>query len=202
MLVGLEDPPVTPRAIYSKRVGNVTHDASREDTPKSSRKLHWVTVAYLGCLSLIPISIVGQLIYFAIRDDLHPPVPPLDMIHSRMQTLLNAELRYANDHDGLLQPEMSSAQSAKPYLHPYLYSDEACLSLNPDGGEILGNPLLAGKEFAAILKPEDTIVFYDSKPWKREALVAYADGKVRFIDWSQLRPRLALNPFGATRTHR
>jgi guanylate kinase len=105
------------------------------------------------------------------------------------KTLLNirslgaAVLLYATDNDNRLPPDMSSASAVRRAVARYVADEGAFTTLNPAGGEFLGNRSLSG----ATLKLGDpglrsVVMFYDSKAWPDGSrAVVWLDGHAGMV---------------------
>jgi hypothetical protein len=115
---------------------------------------------------------------------------------SNMKQLSLAMIMYTTDFDDKFPPTMDSALAVKPFVEAYAKNDGIFLSLHPEGSELLGNGKLAGKASQNILRPADTLMFYDEKPWQDKLLAAYTDGHVDSnSDATRLQSLLDADPF-------
>lgn len=116
---------------------------------------------------------------------------------SHMKQLGLAGLMYTNDYDDHFPPTMDSALDAKPYLYPYASKDEPdaiFVSVNPDGGSILGNGQLAGRSDVQVKEPANTVMFYDEKPWDRRGMACYVDGHAKLGPFDDMMSSLQTDP--------
>lgn len=118
---------------------------------------------------------------------------------TNMKQIDLAALLYANDNDDCLPPDMSSARAFRPYLAAYARNPEIFASVNPVGGEILGNAKLSGKSTRKLSDPETTLLAYDEKPWFSDrGIVGFADGHAQVVPFTRISALLAVQPFRAT----
>jgi hypothetical protein len=83
---------------------------------------------------------------------------------------------YAEDHDGYFPPDTASAFKMRDVLAKYTPDISIFRTINPGGGEILGNPALGGLSGAALAMPERVVFVYDSLAWPDGGAVAgFAD---------------------------
>jgi len=124
---------------------------------------------FTGLLAFAVYSVLGLAVLGAI---LVPLLLRADTGAREKQTLLDirrlgaAVLLYATDNDNRLPLDMSSAAAVRKAVQTYISDEGAFTTLNPNGGEFLGNRSLSGASF----KPDDarlrkTVMFYESKEW-------------------------------------
>ena len=111
---------------------------------------------------------------------------------------------YANDYDDRMPPAMSTSDELRRYSMPYLKEAAILVSINPAGGELLGNGLLAGKKAGDIAKPAATVMVFDSRPWAGDyGLVCYADGHAKAtIPFETMLQQLTVDPFAVKKGSR
>lgn len=111
---------------------------------------------------------------------------------------------YANDYDDRLPLAMSSNDDLRRYGTPYTKTPGIFKSVNPAGGQIQGNGLLAGRKLGDVIKPETRVMIYDSRPWVDKAVICYADGHAKSLDpFEKMLEQLTVDPMAAGgSTHR
>lgn len=136
---------------------------TRDRMPKSG------AARFAGLLVFGVYGVLGAVIIGAI---LIPLLSRANTGAREKQTLLDirrlgaAVLLYATDNDNHLPPDMSSAEAARKAVRRYVSDERAFATLNPRGGEFVGNRALSGIGF----KPDDpnlgrTVMFYESRAW-------------------------------------
>ena len=106
-------------------------------------------------------------------------------------------IMYASDYDGKLPPAMSTNLELRQCGLRYTKNVEIFKSLNPAGGEIVGNGLLAGKSIDHIVNPAATVMGFDSRPWAENyGVLSYADGHSKAsIPFETMLQQLTVDPF-------
>lgn len=103
---------------------------------------------------------------------------------------------YASDYDDRLPPSISSNEDLRTYGLPYVKSTAVFQSINPSGGQFLGNSVLAGRKMGDIVDPAATVMVYDSRPWNGHATVCYADSSAkRGASFDTMLQQLTVDPF-------
>ncbi len=98
---------------------------------------------------------------------------------SNMKQLSLAAMMYLSDHDEMFPLQDNWHTSVLPYLK----SDAALSTMNPNGGTITYAFTSNHASSTALEYPAETVLFYDSLPWPDgKMLTAYADAHAKFVD--------------------
>jgi hypothetical protein len=144
--------------------------------PKKSNG--WVVVGLVCLFGCCGCGLLGSAVLFPVFAQAKYAAKKTAGI-SRIKQLGLALTIYQTDFDDVYPPNMSSAVKAKDALE--MYADPSVfVSLNPKGGEILGNAKLARRSAVDLANPAITVTFYDERPWERgESLAVYADSSAK-----------------------
>ncbi|HWD40285.1 MAG TPA: DUF4339 domain-containing protein [Fimbriimonas sp.] len=115
---------------------------------------------------------------------------------TNLKQLAIGVLLYSEDNDDAFPARLDTALQTQPYLSPYVMDKGIFKSLNPDGGQILGNRVLSNHLVTAVAAPRQTVLFFDEKPWRPSwALASFVDGHAARSPFMQLQALLSVNPF-------
>jgi prepilin-type processing-associated H-X9-DG protein len=108
-----------------------------------------------------------------------------DETAKRNQTLLNVKqvalscVLYASDYDDVFPNGTSTAQTQK-LTAPYIKNLNLWKTLNPAGGRVLYNTMLAGVHMQSLDSIATTPMLYETNSWRDgRRVVGYADGHVK-----------------------
>lgn len=162
----------------------------------------WLIVA-IGAVILLCTGGLGAVGYFAYRlgeeeqvwnDEAWTEDTPEEKASIRtVERVARAMLLYAQDHDDVLPVMLSDKVAVNLFVEPYMAGDNTMQTLNPAGGTIVGNPLLAGKSLSLIRDPFWAPLVWESTPWPAHGaiLVGAADGSYSWEVPEELQDRLA-----------
>ncbi|CAN5664124.1 hypothetical protein BH11ARM2_BH11ARM2_00090 [soil metagenome] len=117
---------------------------------------------------------------------------------SNMKEIATGVLVYASDADDHFPPAMESADAMRFTVGFYLRTAPATIfsSVNPKGGEILGDKRLSGRLLTSIVSPAEAVMLHDSLAWDgRTAPVAFTDGHTRFYPLEMIETLMKPDPF-------
>lgn len=81
------------------------------------------------------------------------------------------------------------------FIEPYVKNRDVIQSLNPGHPAIIGNGSLAEEEKTRVPDSANTLVFFDSAPWKNEQrrVTSYVDGHAKFVKEVDFQQAIANN---------
>ena len=138
-------------------------------------------VAAVPCLLLaVDVGCMNGHLFFA------GPREPTAML-ARVKQVVAALHIYATDNDGFLPHRFSTSDELRASLSDF--PDEMFASVNPNGGKIVPNRLLAGLNLSEIPLPEKTVLVYESRVFPDGRLtVGFVDSHARRVqDLGELR---------------
>jgi hypothetical protein len=139
----------------------------------------WVVAAVVVIAGCGGCGVVGAAILFPVFASSKEAARKTAALSNIKQVSLGIVM-YTGDHNERFPLAMDSARTFGPVIDPYVKNRALFMSMNPAGGEILGNKKLSGKRFDKVVDAAQTIMIYDSLPWRGEkALVGYTDGHAR-----------------------
>ena len=141
----------------------------------------WVVPVVLGCgVVFAGVAVLCTVLFPVFVQARLKAEQNVALGHGR--ELGRAVLLYAEDHDDYLPLNLSSATAARPAIAEYMTDDAAFHSPNPNGGEFLGNPKIAGTTLHAYVNPARIVLFYESLPWTdRKRAVVWLDGHEKMV---------------------
>ncbi|RYG49031.1 hypothetical protein EON79_02695 [bacterium] len=118
-------------------------------------------------------------------------------VRTKLKTLGNGILLYANDQNDRFPPTMESVAAMRPYIGPYVEIPEFLNAVDADGVETLTDARLSGRSLLALDSLTDTILLYNRPATGAgQTMMVNADGSVRNIPKPELARRLREDPFG------
>jgi prepilin-type processing-associated H-X9-DG protein len=159
--------------------------ATYEDQPSSQGKAAWVLPVLIGCgVVLVGFFAVAAILFPVFAQSGHSARTSRTkaMTMSNMKQVGLAAIMYSADCDDRLPLQLGSARQVKPVLLPYIRNEQIFTTLNPNGGEFLGNAKINGMSLMEVDKPAETVLFYESNDWPDgRRVVCYADGHVKWV---------------------
>lgn len=132
----------------------------------------------VSAIVVLAVIVVFFLMLFPSGHGYH--LAPSTATMSNMKQIAVALQRYAVDNDGRLPAYFSTNEDLRVALASYDLRDGIFDGLNPDGGEIVPNPLLAGVSWSEVAEPENVALLYETVSWSRgRTFFALLDVSVR-----------------------
>jgi len=123
----------------------------------------------IGVAALIPVFVYGNM------------TASQNVTMTRIKDIGTSLQIYISDFDGVYPPDMSSGAAVQPYLRTYS-RDLVFESLNKQGKDLLGNPMLSGKNSLEVSDPANTMTLFDSADWpNQKRITGLVDGSARQI---------------------
>jgi hypothetical protein len=169
--------------------------AAPVEAPKKT-STGWLIAAVVVIAGCAGCGVVGAAILFPVFAQSKEAARRTAAL-SNIKQLSTAMIMYASDYDDRYPLAMDSARTFGPVINAYVRNRSMFMSMNPAGGEIMGNKRLSGKPMEKLLYPAETVAIYDSLPWRdNKGLVGYADGHALLRDpYSTVMAQLQRDPF-------
>lgn len=116
---------------------------------------------------------------------------------SNVKQLSLGMILYASDADEHFPPDMTSAEAMRPAIAQYLPKEDVFKTLNPNGGEFLGDARLSGRSLDDLVSANMTIMLRESRAWPDgDVCVGKADGSAKRMPFAQIAALMRPDPFG------
>ena len=149
-------------------------------TEKKERAPVWIR----GCQAVFYVAAAALvLLYlFPLGDCNSKERARMTATISRVRQIGAALQNYASDNDGRLPVQLRTNADLRTSLKDYVRDDSEFSTVNPNGGEIVPNPHLAGLKLDSIALPEHTALVYETKAWPNgRTLFGFVDGHARLV---------------------
>lgn len=160
--------------------GEPPPSASSSPSAASAKPFPWMVVTIVVAGVAVFGCVILAAILFPVFSQAKSAAKQTETM-SRLKQISTALSIYLVDSELKFPPDMSSGAAIQPYLRTYS-RDVIFESLNPNGKELLGNALLAGKDSLAMPDQANTMTLFDSADWPNKTrITALVDGSVRKV---------------------
>ncbi|MCH7905761.1 MAG: hypothetical protein IH944_14490 [Armatimonadetes bacterium] len=159
-------------------------------TPEHQIRERWRAGPFLRKAARILSSIVvlGGVVFFTLS--FFPNLWPGGGTHAApatarlmsMSRIAKALRTYAADNDGRLPARFSTNEDLRAAIAPYDLHESVFEAHNPNGGQIVPNPQLAGISWNEVSEPEAVALLFETKLWRgRSSFCAFLDASAKWV---------------------
>lgn len=122
-----------------------------------------IVVGIVGCAMLFGVAILAAILFPVFAQARLAARKATTLSHAKQAAL--GVIMYMGDNDDRMPPQFATAEDVHRCSIRYTKSENVYLTLNPAGGEFLGNPKIAGALSVECPEPSLIPMIYESRAW-------------------------------------